>query len=106
MKALLSGDGHSDYLEVALADWDNASSYALARHLSHYLDVSRLAFAGPLQYLSLSVDKSRVHSVGLQNCALFLPHNTAVWAAPQVVREIMRMSMCMWGRGFVRAEAL
>lgn len=72
-------------IEAKLAGWETGSTYALNRKLGQYMESCRHASAGALKHLSISTDKSRVHSLGLQSTVLVLPDNTAFWGPPQAM---------------------
>lgn len=57
----------------------------MTKKLAHYLNQCKRACLRNDQYVSISSDKSRVHSLGLQNTLVCLGDGVAFWAAPHAL---------------------
>ena len=69
---------------IQVAGWLDGSDYHMEAKLGQYV-VGMQETIGPApMYVSMSTDKSRVHSMGLMNTGLVLPTNEAMWPPPQV----------------------
>lgn len=64
-------------------DADGGHFGELEQFIARYYQSCSEVAEGHLLHLSASCDKSRVHSMGVSNCALAMPDNRCWWAPPQ-----------------------
>ena len=76
-------DQSSQYIEVSTTLHDNCIAEREARTSGYWLVVADLCATIDMQFLSGSLDKSRVHSYGLCNGAFAVPSGDSWWAVPQ-----------------------